>query len=690
MLNMRYDGVLVPLTSDLPETRAGYIVGCRLWLAVCLLLCLAIAGCGKKESDKVQQLDPNKPWGGLGSKEAYLEWKAENDKHLAEEKAQRDAAQAKSTPPPQNPKPPAKVPGPAQGSPKLPGNKPAIAGQPGPAPAGADRPPPLPAAPRNVAHWNERDFVVARVRELPSLMAGIQHLGTHCQDDEAVAATLSKLLQPASFAQLADVALREPAKHNPQYAINVITASIEAIAKNRTSAARQVLGQLITGRLATENNLLAAELAITALAAHPSPAHDEMLLRVATEAEQLAAMNSSGPSTDFLRQQALAHLAAKASPDLRTRAARFLLDRDIPEAVRLPLERLLSEPTRTNFDADLVLYLSPHGTFSFRTVIERQLAKYSGEALLDVLGFKSRRIASDSQWTQKVTESLWSPKFGLMVEARLNRVDLWSDEPALLALACSLPTDSMRAAVMRRLEKQWALGPAPFASQQASEVVVEPGDLALLRSVYEERAVEEPARKPPLVSLKYGVRPNDGNWEERKRVQDLWAQVAGDLAAVWCERCRNAALDHDTIERSHGRSTDWITLAKAFPIQPHSAEGLVAAHEVRWKRVSGNQSSGGDDDSISMHYLRLEERARPTRLVAAYRRSWPSLHPREITNGGCLEGIIAENGTDFLRSVDIRITRAAYGTRQPPGEEQELVVEILSVEIRNPVPETRR
>jgi hypothetical protein len=161
-----------------------------------------------------------------------------------------------------------------------------------------------------------------------------------------------------------------------------------------------------------------------------------------------------------------------------------------------------------------------------------------------------------------------------------------------------------------------------------------------------------------------------------------WAEMAGDLAATWCERCRVAALDRDAAERARGRRIDWAAELTGVSIQPHTNEGVTATHLVTWP---GSSTQGSADlDPLTMQYVRIRERTRPNRLLSIYDRTLPNCRPREIADGICFEGDTEGVEPGFLRSFDVRITRAVPGARRLPTEEQDLVVEILVVEIRDP------
>ena len=65
-----------------------------------------------------------------------------------------------------------------------------------------------------------------------------------------------------------------------------------------------------------------------------------------------------------------------------------------------------------------------------------------------------------------------------------------------------------------------------------------------------------------------------------------------------------------------------------------------------------------------------------------YRRQVKSCIERPIQNGLWLDGFVELKGEERLRSVDVLITCPTNSTLKSAAEEQELTVEILSIEVR--------
>ena len=317
-----------------------------MWVFLLFVTFPGCGGCGGGNASPT--MDPTKPWAGLGSKEAYEKWRAEQEAADAEKEKKLAVSQPKEPPRQVTNHQPAAAPNPAapneavveiENDPKTPTL------------------PPLPATPRNVAHWSERDFIVARLRQQPTLSSAIERLGAQGKDDETAVRILTKLLQPGLFAELLDLAVGEPPKSEPAYSDEVIRSAVDALGRNGTPAARNVLGQLIIGRLATENNLLAASQALATLAAHPSPDHEEMLVRVATDAEVLAASGTSGLSAEALRQQALTLISQNADSNVAH------ADRQ-DACVQIPLHRASRGFRKTGLRGSPGEFRCPVGTLS--------------------------------------------------------------------------------------------------------------------------------------------------------------------------------------------------------------------------------------------------------------------------------------------------------------------------------------
>ncbi len=570
-----------------------------------------------------------------------------------------------------------------------------------------DATPSVPSLPSDLSRWQEHDFFIAKLLEKPELLEVIARSVVDRRDDEEIVRILTRLLQPEVYAGLKElvfgtgkeeatvstkrrVSSTQRSRVNQDYSHKVIDAAVESLAQNTTAAACRTLAQLIVGDLATEDNGAASTAALTSLAAHPTAAHEEMLFRIAVEAGRLVDTAEPAVSPEVLSRQAFELLGRTGSSAVRVRAAEYLGQDTASPEVRRGLEGLLSSLTVENLDAHVTLYMGAGDPKPTREVLAEHFAACSSGALGHLLGVKVQGNATEIDRSRKAASLLWRESFALVVEGRLNRLDSWSDEPALLALALSLPTDTMRAALARRLSVQWEQGPGLDASQLlSSDTLVEPGCLVLVRSMLEER---RESRKLPssLVGQRNQrttggrIDPPASRQQQEWLLQDAWTVLAGQLAADWCARCRTAAHDRDAAERAQGRRIDWCEGLNELPIQPHSSSGVVAAHRSVWG--SGTSAGGPNNamDPLALHYVRIEERTRPVRLLAYYDRAVPKHQRREIEQGICFEGTHSEVPAGVLRSIDVRITRAGADVRRSPDEEQDLVVEILAVTIRDP------
>jgi hypothetical protein len=92
----------------------------------------------------------------------------------------------------------------------------------------------------------------------------------------------------------------------------------------------------------------------------------------------------------------------------------------------------------------------------------------------------------------------------------------------------------------------------------------------------------------------------------------------------------------------------------------------------------------GPRDPLDVYYVRIEERSRPGRILAYYRRQWESSEQRPTQGGAWLDYCGGGAQADRKRSIDVLVTRAAPGAPALADEELDLVVEILWIEAKDP------
>ena len=646
----------------------------------------------------------------MGSKEAYMKWKAEKAAEKDAEEKQETKRKVAEAPRPTEKKVAAEKRDQKTAVRSNAAEQKRIQprGLRTASPVSEQRLPPLPRPPSELARWQERDFFLAKLQEKPELLEVIARSAVEGRDDEAIVQILTRLLQPEMYAGLRELVVgddtgsgrtttrrRTTGRRNradTSYSRKLIEASVDALAQNTTPAANRTLAQLIVGDLTTEDNLAAATAALESLADYPTPAHEAMLFRIAVEAEQLVDAKEPDISPEVLCRHAITLLAERGSSAVRAQAAEYLLHNNPPPEVRRGLETIHSDLSLENFEAHLALYMEAGDPKPTRQVLTRHFASSSSSALEHLLGLRPHTDPQRSSWSRKAAQLLWERNFALVVEGRLNRLESWAADPTLLSLALSLPSDTMRAAIADRLDVQWAQGPSASTSEHIpNELIIEPGVLVLLRMLLEKRT--DTHRLPSLVSLRSqrtgrgrSGRADPAAVRQRQQweIQNAWAEFAGDLAADWCLRCRTAAHDQDAIERARGRTIDWTEGISDLAVTPHSTEKITLTHFARWLEAPSKPFRPNGFDPLRVDYVRIEERTRPNRLLAYYDRALPGHIQRAIEGGICFEGLLDKGKPGFLCSADVRITRAAPEMHGLPEQDQDLVVEILIVEIRDP------
>ena len=149
----------------------------------------------------------------------------------------------------------------------------------------------------------------------------------------------------------------------------------------------------------------------------------------------------------------------------------------------------------------------------------------------------------------------------------------------------------------------------------------------------------------------------------------------------YCRRCHMAALARAAAAYRNGAAPSLDVRAPDPPIPLYPNSTVTAAFRFDWPGEHASRLPQLADDVLQVYYLRIEERTKPARLVAYYRRQVKSCIEHPLPDGLWLDGLTEMKKEDRLRSIDVLITRAKTGA-SAANEEQELTVEILSIEVR--------
>ncbi len=538
------------------------------------------------------------------------------------------------------------------------------------------------ALPPAIADWKEKDYFTARLFRDPRLVPAVERLAKDSVGDETAVRVFSGLLVPQGTA--------DPPKGKPGANSTVsplMQAAARALAMNQTPAARQMLTLLLSGLYATDDDQAGAFAALQGLIEHPPPENDDLLLRVLVSPEQLRPSGRGQVTAAALRDQAISLLAAGGNNAFRAKLAAHLARQETPADLRAKLLPLLRDPSPANFDAQAVLYRGSGLPADFLAQAENAFAASSSDAL-DLLAGTPRAAALkfDSASALRTSAQLWSEDFLSSLTQRLKQVETFRDGSPTLLLASTVPNDMVRAVLYESLERNWEDGPADLAKAGlGSRVLSEPGFGVLVKLLYRRElsgtdnvAQGQPARVRLLVGQHVMAAQRYLGWMQS--VQQQWtARFAPKGAATIGSRTRGNGSSRSSL-----------------PLQVDAPGDVVAEHYLDWASAMRDTLLGIHLDPLSVQYVKIEERARPSKIVLFYRRQLNFGDQLIGTNGPkgfemrrdgqtvWFDGVTVGTTPDRARSLDVVIRPANPDLPAMHDEERRMIVEILAVEINDP------
>ena len=209
------------------------------------------------------------------------------------------------------------------------------------------------------------------------------------------------------------------------------------------------------------------------------------------------------------------------------------------------------------------------------------------------------------------------------------------------------------------MSRHWSEGPQAFRAMDAAEKgLVEPGFLTVLKSLVRENRAKSTQQIRPTRSIKQPADPEQDSGERPKSTSESdWIKLTEDLVRDYCRRCHMAALARAAAAYRNG--------AAAPPLDPHPPDPpiplypnstVASAFRFDWPGAEATRLPQLADDVLQVNYLRIEERTKPARLVAYYRRQVKSCIEPPLADGLWLDGLSESKKEDRLRSIDVLIT----------------------------------
>jgi hypothetical protein len=520
------------------------------------------------------------------------------------------------------------------------------------------------------------------------------------------------------------------ASRGPLDPTNLVTAIVAALGDNGTEPARSTLEQVLAGTFPTDDDKIAVEAVLSTLAAHPSPQNDALLLRAIVEPEALRPADRQGPwPAKSLRTRALTLVKLSGCVTLRTELAETLANRLVRVIATDPISGFLLAPDPINCGAQLLLYQKPNSSMEIRNRMEQQLTGYSSGLLAELLelrggkgvgktqmhapsmtdyaptptqmhapsmtGYTAAPVASiavDAKLLPQLTSLLWSKDFRGSVESELGKFP-HLDKPQLAMLAGTMPFDSTRAALAKVLKKRWDDGPAGFeALGLPDSVVADPALLVLMKM--------NPRREIKASRLSTGAMPRDDGGglgrsdvmtaAQRKQKAELaWMEFSGRTVSAWCGRLNALAQAKDKAAAESGNLAS--PAEPKLPADFALSEGarFVAAHHVLLPDQAPAALADQPPDLLEIHYVCAGQTSTMRKAFAYYASQAKSktTDDHKIGDAIWIDSVRLVPQSGRRRSIDVLLTRA---DKQPfdavkDVEEADLIVEILIVEIKDPL-----
>ncbi|HUG89519.1 MAG TPA: hypothetical protein VML55_01710 [Planctomycetaceae bacterium] len=305
----------------------------------------------------------------------------------------------------------------------------------------------------------------------------------------------------------------------------------------------------------------------------------------------------------------------------------------------------------------------------------------AGAVSATALKIEVRPLSPDE--ARRALEYLGQAELLQTIEAQIRGLNSVTDGSAgkQLALAASLPAPALRAAQCELLQQHWLAGADSLTAQRLFEIGPrDPGFLVVLKSVPMLKTL--PLRQPP-----------SGRAQQENQVKHSWANAARQLVRTLNARFYAAALNRS------GSAT------AVPPVRLHTGANIAAEYRFVWPDDAGSLPAGLAEPFV-VHYVRVDAgKVNPQQVLTHYEKQ---------VRGGSRAAFALNNHEAWIehegvadtpsrrRSIDILLTTGggggggggggpgAYaGGGGGGGNEQNVTVEILSIEIPNPRPSTR-
>jgi hypothetical protein len=314
--------------------------------------------------------------------------------------------------------------------------------------------------------------------------------------------------------------------------------------------------------------------------------------------------------------------------------------------------------------------------------LEQRIVACSSDAIGGLLGLPSPLGDESAPATTppamdsyRLAERLWTSDLAATIESRLRALETLNKGTRLIALASTIPSPTVRTALLRTLEQHWDEGPGSITMLGAMEgTTVELGFVALVKMLRRSDPVDPAGRNGnrPHIATKTAKKSTDAQ-EYKKRqekVAQQWMEFSQSILQATCRQLCGAALAKQHDQSGGSPTADDADLP--FKLRPHAT--VAAVYHLDWPDEFNGKLAAAP--MLRVRFARTTEKATPASVLAFYRRQVSNGKEHTHDDGGWIDSILV----DELRahSVDVFVTKASV--LGPPNQEQELTVDVLTIE----------
>jgi len=480
----------------------------------------------------------------------------------------------------------------------------------------------------------------------------------------------------------------------------VLAVIAKALAENPTPAARQAIADILAGAFGLENDQVAVQVTLKALADHPSDENDCALLAALTQPDKIRPAGQGQVTPETLQKVAFGVIEQNGKSGIRLRLAKRLAEPSCPRDLRRIVTPIFERRRPENIEAQAILFQSEAMEPKTEALIEKQLLDYSHEALVRVFGLPSERSASgadpagpfpsaDPDWLDHMVRLLWNDRMVAVLSSRQVAMTSLDRSPTTILLAATIPTTEARSRLARTLARHWEENPNALKSAGWTKTLLsEPGMLAVLKTVRGSRSSPDrgDAKRVAILGRLTAKRADSATGvsqvrEPPAKSDDAWLAVEEALVREYCRRFLVAGLVQDRARRDLARADAPKTAGPPPAIALHPEASVLTSYRVQWPRTRDEKLADATRDVMEVSYVRVEEMAIPRAVLAHYQRTVKPFQLHPLADGVWLETLLPADGEGRCRSIDVVLTRANPKSETPPDKPQELTVEILVVNI---------